>query len=121
MTTARLTSLLNCLLRLGEIVDNASTVWTTPSTSIPARGAPIAFTFAKSFGNMRSSAAALPVWAIVNCQPSREPRHARTASTMMMRPTVGLNMCSYAVPNGPVDLASTSFGTIPWITVVDRM
>ena len=41
---------------------------------------------------MRSSAADLAVWAMVNCQPSSEPRQASTASAMMMVPTVGLNI-----------------------------
>ena len=41
---------------------------------------------------MRSSAADFAVWAIVNCQPSSEPRQASTASAMMMEPIVGLNI-----------------------------
>src|SRR6266550_5049769 len=61
VTTARFTSLPNCLLRFGEMVESASPLWTTPSTSMPTMGAPLTFTFEKSFGNMRSSAAALPV------------------------------------------------------------
>ena len=59
---------------------------------MPGIGAPIPFSFVKSVGNMRSSAADLPVMAIVNCQPSSEPRHAITASAMMIEPTVGLNI-----------------------------
>ena len=58
---------------------------------------------------------------MVNCQPSSEPRHASTASAMTMVPIVGLNMWANARANGPVDAASSAFGTIPWITVVDRM
>jgi hypothetical protein len=57
---------------------------------------------------------------MVNCQPSSEPRQARTASAITMDPTAGLNMCANASPNGPVDFASSSFGTMPWITVVER-
>ena len=50
------------------------------------------FTFEKSFGNSRSSAAAFAVCEIVNCQPSSEPRQAITASAMMIEPTIGLNI-----------------------------
>ena len=57
-------------------------------------GAPRRFTFEKNAGNMRSSAADFPVWAIVNCQPSSEPRQAMTASAMMIEPMVGLNICA---------------------------
>src|SRR6185295_11458018 len=113
VTTARLTSALNCSLSVGEIVDSASSVCTTPRTSMPVIGAPILFTLAKNFGNMRSSAAALPVFAIVNCQPSSDPIHAATASPMMIMPTVGLNILAYASPKGPVDSASSAFGTMP--------
>ena len=94
VTTARLTSALNCSLSVGEIVDSASSVCTTPSTIMPVIGAPMLFTLVKNAGNMRSSAADLPVCAIVNCQPSSEPRQASTASAMTMEPTVGLNMCA---------------------------
>ena len=73
VTTARFTSTLNCLLSEGEIVDSASSDCTTPSTIIPVIGAPRLFTFVKNAGNIRSSAAALPVCAIVNCQPSSDP------------------------------------------------
>jgi hypothetical protein len=59
---------------------------------MPVIGASIRFTFAKNAGNIRSSAAAFPVWAIVNCHPSSEPRQAITASAMMIEPTVGLNI-----------------------------
>ncbi len=55
----------------------------------------------------------------MNCQPSSEPRQASTASPMMMEPMVGLNICAYASANGPVEFASSAFGTMPWITVVD--
>ena len=37
-----------------------------------------------------------------------------------MEPTVGLNMYEYTSPNGPVDLASSAFGTMPWIAVVEN-
>ena len=57
-------------------------------------GAPRLFTLEKKAGNMRSSAADFPVCAIVNCQPSSEPRQAMTASAIMMEPTVGLNICA---------------------------
>jgi hypothetical protein len=57
----------------------------------------------------------------VNCQPSSEPRQASTASAITMEPTVGLNMWANASPKGPVDLASSALGTMPWITAVDRM
>src|SRR4029079_13250203 len=119
VTTARFTSALNCSLSDGEIVESASSVCTTPSTIMPVIGAPMLLVLEKNAGNMRSSAADLPVCAIVNCQPSSDPRQASTASPMMMRPMVGLNMCSYASPNGPVDSASSAFGTMPWMTVVE--
>ena len=64
VTTAKLTSAENCSLRLGDIVDNAISDWTTPKTIMPVMGAPIRFTFEKKLGNIRSSAAALPVVAI---------------------------------------------------------
>ena len=92
VTTARFTRTLNCSLSVGEIVDNASRDWTTPRTIMPVIGAPMLFTFEKKAGNMRSSAADLPVCAIVNCQPSSEPRQAITASAMMMLPISGLNI-----------------------------
>src|SRR4029078_10374987 len=92
VTTARFTRALNCSLSEGEIVDSASSDWTTPRKIIPVIGAPIAFTLEQNAGNMRSSAADLPVWAIVNCQPRREPRQARIAKAMMIDPTVGLNI-----------------------------
>src|SRR6187402_1887471 len=119
VTTARLTSALNCSLSVGEIVDSGSSVCTTPNTIMPFTGAPIEFTLANIAGNMRCSAADLPVDAIVNCQPSSEPRQARTASAITMVPTVGPNIFAYTRPNGPVDSASSAFGTMPWITVVD--
>src|SRR4051812_22374184 len=92
VTTARLTSDENCSLRLGEIVDSARSDWTTPRTIIPVIGAPMLFTLVKNAGNIRSSAADLPVMAMVNCQPSSEPRHATIDKTMMIEPTHGLNM-----------------------------
>src|SRR5690242_1618158 len=92
VTTARFTSALNCSLKVGEMVDNAISDCTTPKTIMPVIGAPIRFTFAKKAGNMRWSAADLPVWAMVNCQPNSEPRQAITASPMMMEPMVGLNI-----------------------------
>ncbi len=61
---------------------------------MPMIGASLPVTFAKKAGNMRSSAADFAVCAIVNCQPSSEPRHAITASAMMIEPTVGLNICA---------------------------
>ena len=103
------------------MVDSASRDWTTPITIIPMTGAPILFTLVKKAGNIFSSAADLPVIAMVNCQPSSEPRQASTASAMTMDPMVGLNILAKARAKGPVDSASSAFGTIPWITVVDRM
>lgn len=70
---------------------------------------------------MRLSAASLAVCASVNCQPSREPTHAMAASAMTMEPTVGLNMRAKARPNGPVELARSALGTMPWITAVERI
>ncbi len=82
VTTARFTSTPNCSLRLGEIVDSASSDCTTPSTIMPVIGAPILLIFVKNCGNIFISAASFPVCAIVNCQPSSEPTHAITASPM---------------------------------------
>ena len=59
---------------------------------MPVMGAPRLFTFEKKEGNMRSSDADFAVCAIVNCQPSSEPRQAITASAMMIEPIVGLNI-----------------------------
>ena len=94
MTTARLTSAENCSLKVGEIVDSASSDWTTPRTIIPVIGAPRAFTLEKNVGNIRSSAADFAVCASVNCQPSREPMQARMASAITIEPIVGLNICA---------------------------
>ena len=79
-------------LSVGEIIMSARPVCTNPSTIIPVIGAPIELVFEKNAGNIRPSAADLPVCAMVNCQPSSEPRHASTASAMMIEPTVGLNI-----------------------------
>ena len=92
VTTARFTSALNCSLSVGEMVESAIRDWTTAMTIIPLIGASFRVTFAKNVGNMRSSAADLAVWAMVNCQPSRDPRQAIAARAMMIEPTVGLNM-----------------------------
>src|SRR5262245_37271858 len=92
VTTARLTSAENCLLKVGEIVESASTDCTTPSTIIPVIGAPNLLTLVKKAGNIRCSAADFPVCAMVNCQPSSEPRQASTARAMMIEPMVGLNI-----------------------------
>src|SRR6185369_7120858 len=92
VTTARLTRALNCSLRVGEMVDKASKVWTIPSTIIPMMGAPMLLILVKKAGNIRSSAADFAVCAMVNCQPSSDPRQAMTARAMMMEPTVGLNI-----------------------------
>ena len=58
VTTARLTSALNCSLSVGDIVESAITDCTIPMTTIPMTGALLRVTFAKKAGNMRSSAAA---------------------------------------------------------------
>src|SRR3954463_6816940 len=119
VTTARLTSAPNCSDSDGEMVDSASSVCTTPRMIIPAMGAPRLFTFENTFGNMLPSAADFAVEDNVNCQPSSEPRQARMASTMITEPTAGLNILAKARPNGPVDSASSAFGTMPWMTAVD--
>ena len=73
-------------------MDSAIADWTTPITIIPATGAPIRLIFEKSEGNIRSSAADLAVWAIVNCHPRSEPKQAITARAMTIDPIVGLNI-----------------------------
>ena len=40
---------------------------------------------------------------------------------MMIRPMTGLNIVAYASANGPVEEARSAFGTMPWMTVVERM
>src|SRR5512135_198473 len=92
VTTARLTSALNCSLSVGEMVDSAIADCTMPITTMPASGAPMRLTLENTVGKRRSSAAALAVCAMVNCQPSSEPRQAITASAMMIEPMVGLNI-----------------------------
>ena len=121
MTTARLTSAANCSLRFGEIVDSAISDCTMPMMIMPAIGAPALVTLLNTPGNMRSPAASLAVCASVNCQPSSEPTQAIAASAITMEPIVGLNICAKARPKGPVELASSAFGTMPWIAVVDAM
>src|SRR5690348_12173337 len=120
VTTARFTSAPNCSDSDGEIVESARRVCTTPRMIMPVIGAPMLLVLAKAFGNMLPSAADLAVDDSVNCQPSSEPMQAATASAMMMEPTVGLNILAKARPNGPVELASSAFGTMPWMTAVDR-
>src|SRR5882672_9746116 len=92
VTTARLTSALNCSESEGEMVESAMTVCTIAMITMPATGAPRLFSLEKMVGNRRSAAADLAVWAMVNCQPSSEPRQARIASAMMIWPTIGLNI-----------------------------
>src|SRR3954471_23569734 len=116
VTTARLTSTENCSDKVGEIVESAMTVCTTAMKIMPTTGAVIALVLAKNCGKKRSCAADFAVCPIVNCQPSSEPRQAITASARMIEPTVGLNICAYASANGPVDLARSAFGMMPWIT-----
>src|SRR4249919_386998 len=62
VTTARLTRTENCSLRLGEIVDNARIVCTTPMTIMPITGADMLLVLAKKAGNRRSPAAVFAVW-----------------------------------------------------------
>src|SRR6185295_16157081 len=119
VTTARLTSALNCSDSVGEMVESAISVCTTAMISMPVTGAPSRFSFENTAGKKRSAAAVFAVCAMVNCQPSSEPRQAITASAMMIEPIIGLNILAYASANGPVDLASSSFGTMPWMTVVE--
>src|SRR5688572_3964358 len=119
VTTARLTSAPNCSDSVGEMVMSARPVCTMPRMIMPTMGAPRLFTLAKALGNMLLSAADFAVDDKVNCQPSSEPRQASTASTMMIEPTVGLNILAKASPKGPVDSASSALGTMPWITVVE--
>ena len=92
VTTARFTSALNCSDRVGEMVDRAISDCTTAMMTMPATGASRWLTLPNTLGNSRSSAAALAVWEMVNCQPSSEPTQARMASAMMMEPMVGLNI-----------------------------
>ena len=92
VTTARLTSALNCSESEGEMVESAIAVCTTAMITMPATGAPRRFSREKSVGKKRSAAAALAVCAMVNCQPRSEPRQAITASAMMIEPMVGLNI-----------------------------
>ena len=79
-------------LNVGEMVDSAIAVCTMPITIMPVTGAPMAFTLAKICGKNLSPAAVLAVCAMVNCQPSSEPRQASTARAMMIEPMVGLNI-----------------------------
>ncbi|MCY1313544.1 hypothetical protein D9M70_640750 [compost metagenome] len=94
VTAARLTSLPNCALALGEMVDSAIADCSTPQTIMPSTGACMAVSLPKILGNMPWSAVILAVCARVNCQPSSEPRQAITASAMMILPTIGLNICA---------------------------
>src|SRR5688572_18560866 len=119
VTTARFTSAPNCSDNVGEIVISASAVCTTPRMIMPVIGAPMLFTLENAVGKYLPSAADFAVEDSVNCQPSSDPRQAAMASAMMMEPTVGLNILAKARPKGPVELASSALGTMPWITVVD--
>ena len=89
--------------------------------TMPRIGAPAPVTLPNRAGNMRASAASLAVWRSVNCQPSSEPTQATTASAITTRPMAGLNIWAKARPKGALDLASSAFGTMPWMAVVDRM
>src|SRR4029079_14727998 len=119
VTTARFTSAPNCSDSDGEMVISARAVCTTPMMIMPVMGAPEALTLENAPGNIFSSAADLAVDDSVNCQPSKLPRQASPASAMITEPTVGLNILAKARPNGPVELASSALGTMPWITEVD--
>ena len=55
-------------------------------------GAPSLFTLREQGREHALVRGGLAGLAIVNCQPSSEPRQAMTASPMMIEPTVGLNM-----------------------------
>src|SRR6185436_19952284 len=120
VTTARFTSAPNCSDSDGEMVDSASSVCTKPMMIMPVMGAPSLLTLENADGKYLPSAADFAVEDSVNCQPSSEPRQAAMASAMMMEPTVGLNILANARPKGPVELASSALGTMPWMTVVDR-
>src|SRR6478672_3795371 len=105
VTTARLTRAENCSLSEGDMVIRARPDWAAARMIMPITGAPRPFTFEKKGGIMRSSEADLAVWAMVNCQPSREPRQAKTARAMTMLPMVGLNIWAKARAKGPVEAA----------------
>jgi len=119
VTTARFTSLLNCALAVGEMVDKAIRLCNAPHAISPKTGAWAPLIRLKKRGNRRWSADILAVCARVNCQPSSEPIHATTASAMMMSPTNGVKICAYTRANGAEDSASSALGTMPWITLVD--
>src|SRR5262245_15632408 len=113
VTTARFTSAPNCEERSGEIVISARSVCTTPMMIMPVIGAPDPVTRPNTPGNICVSAASFATDASVNCQPSSDPTHAMTASTITIEPIVGLNICANALPNEPVDACKSAFGTMP--------
>ena len=95
VTTARLTSALNCSLSVGEMVDSASSgLHDAEHDHAGDRRAQAVHLGEERRGTCRSSAADFRSARQVNCQPSSEPRQASTASAMMMEPTVGLNICA---------------------------
>src|SRR5262245_31024165 len=91
VTTARFTSALNCSLSVGEMVESAISDCTIAITIMPMIGASFCVTRAKNEGNMRCSDADFAVCAIVNCQPSSEPRQAIAASAITIEPMTALN------------------------------
>ena len=92
MTTARLTSAQNCSLRLGEIVDSASSGLDDAEHDHAGDRRAHAVHLREEGREHALVGRRLAGLAIVNCQPSSEPRQAMIASTMMIEPTDGLNM-----------------------------
>lgn len=59
---------------------------------MPINGVSVDVIFFMNAGKYPTSLPALNTLAMVNCQPSREPKQERSMRPMIMRPTVGPNM-----------------------------
>ena len=87
---------------------------------MPTTGASLDVILLNSLGNRPSSADCLNTFAMVNCQPSKEPKQDITIKPITIFPTVGVNILANANPNG-AELFTKSFaGTSPNMILVDN-
>ena len=92
-----------------------------PKIIMPMIGAPMRFTFENTAGNMWPSAAEFP--GLRNRELPAQQR-ANASKHRQRHDDVtdyGIEHLSYARAKGPVEFAKSAFGTMPWITAVERM
>ena len=88
--------------------------------TIPTTGASLDVILLNNLGKYPSSAAPLNTLAMVNCHPSKDPKHDITRPITIL-PATPLNMDAKAKPNGALLLTSSFAGTIPKIILVDTI